>query len=90
MIQPEFLSRTTSFAEESLMEEVVSIIEDSLKKGMPFTEAVNAVLTVAIGLLPKDAAVSKMLEATQSAAWINGDSFEYNILPTQIDQDALH
>lgn len=72
------------------MEELVGIIEQSLQKGMPFTEVMDSVLTVAIGLLPSDVAVSKMLEATQSAAWINGEIFNYDILPTQIDTDALH
>lgn len=72
------------------MEELVGTIEQSLQKGMPFTEVMDSVLTVAIGLLPSDVAVSKMLEATQSAAWINGEIFNYDILPTQIDTDALH
>jgi len=90
VIKPEFLSRSTSFAEESLMEELVEIIESSLKKGMPLPEVMNAVLTVTIGLLPADVAVDKMLEATQSAAWLNGDEFKYDIVPTQIDENALH
>lgn len=72
------------------MEELVEVVESNLKKGMPFSEVMNAVLTVTIGLLPADVAVSKMLEATQSAAWLNGEEFKYNILPTQIDGNALH
>lgn len=72
------------------MEELVSVIESSLKKGMPFTDVLNSVLTVTIGTLPAALAVETMLEATQSAAWLNGTKFEYSIVPTQVDHNAVH
>lgn len=87
---PEFLTRIPSIEEGFLLEALTKEIEQAAKKQMPYEELVNAILTVAISVLPQedsDYTINKMMEATQAAAHLCGVEFDYGMLEIPNNKD---
>ena len=70
------------------MEKLMFIIESHVKtERVTMDEATDALLSIAIGCLPHDPveSVSKMMEATQAAAWLNGRKFEISFVGDTVE-----